>query len=297
MWKPLFQALKGLQRCLRHDPWPQGTYDLAEERSQTTRTKALRPKTLLGLGNDEQLSVVGCKCLWLSMKVEIWVGSDGVGASQVSLVVKNPPANAGDTREAGSVLGSERFPGRGHGNPLQYSCMEKLRDRRAWQALRLQRVRHDWSDLACRWWRAVNATALHVEDLDCFLTCNLRRGVRKVLLHGRGRLHAQADYVAMFLGGYSSSTMGSQRDGHDWDTLTFILVALKTNFQSRHDIKSRSCWLLQKEWEKHREWEKMQESLLMLWILQRPSGEEGESLTWEESEWSWLTISLHQHRN
>ena len=77
------------------------------------------------------------------MKVEIWVGSDGVGASQVSLVVKNPPANTGDTREAGSVLGSERFPGRGHGNPIQYSCMENLMDRRAWQALRLQRVRHD----------------------------------------------------------------------------------------------------------------------------------------------------------
>ena len=77
------------------------------------------------------------------------------------------------------------------------------------QSIRLQRVRRDWSDLACRWWRAVNATALHVEDLAHFLTCNLRWGVRKVLLYGRGRFHAQADYVAMFLGGYSSSFMGS----------------------------------------------------------------------------------------
>ena len=41
-----------------------------------------------------------------------------VRASQVALVVKNPPANAGD---AGSVPGSGRFPGGGNGNPLQYS--------------------------------------------------------------------------------------------------------------------------------------------------------------------------------
>ena len=68
------------------------------------------------------------------MKVELWVGPDGVGASQVSLVVKNPPANAGDTREAGLVLGLERSSGGGHGNPLQYFCLENLMDRRAWQA-------------------------------------------------------------------------------------------------------------------------------------------------------------------
>ena len=72
--------------------------------------------------------------MWLSMKVEIWVGPDGVGASQVSLVVKNPPANAGDTREAGSDLGLERSSEGGHGNLLQNSCLENLMDRRAWQA-------------------------------------------------------------------------------------------------------------------------------------------------------------------
>ena len=43
------------------------------------------------------------------------------GASQVVLVVKNPPANAGDARDTGSIPGSERFPERGNGNPLQYS--------------------------------------------------------------------------------------------------------------------------------------------------------------------------------
>ena len=47
----------------------------------------------------------------------------------VALVVKNPPANAGDIRELGSVSGLGRYPGGGHGNPLQYSCLENPMDR------------------------------------------------------------------------------------------------------------------------------------------------------------------------
>ena len=39
-------------------------------------------------------------------------------------VVKNPVANAGDPREAGSIPGSGRYPGEGNGNPLQYSCLK-----------------------------------------------------------------------------------------------------------------------------------------------------------------------------
>ena len=46
------------------------------------------------------------------------------GAFQVALVVKNLPANAGDSREAGSIPGLGRSPGVGNGNPLQYSCLE-----------------------------------------------------------------------------------------------------------------------------------------------------------------------------
>ena len=45
------------------------------------------------------------------------------GASQVVLVVKNPPTNAGDLRNMGLIPGSGRSPGGGHGNPLQYSCL------------------------------------------------------------------------------------------------------------------------------------------------------------------------------
>ena len=55
-------------------------------------------------------------------------------ASEVVLVVKNLPANAGDAREMGSIPGSRRSPGRGYGNPLQYSCLENPVDRVAWRA-------------------------------------------------------------------------------------------------------------------------------------------------------------------
>ena len=56
-------------------------------------------------------------------------------ASQVALVVKNPPANAGDVRDVSSIPGSGRSPGGGHGNPLQYSCLENPMDRGAWWAI------------------------------------------------------------------------------------------------------------------------------------------------------------------
>ena len=56
------------------------------------------------------------------------------GASQLVLVVKNPPANAGDVRDVGSILRSGKSPGGEHGNPLQYSCPENPMDRGTWWA-------------------------------------------------------------------------------------------------------------------------------------------------------------------
>ena len=50
------------------------------------------------------------------------------------LVVKNPPVNAGDVRDIGSIPGSERSLGGEHGNPLQYSCLENPMDRGVWWA-------------------------------------------------------------------------------------------------------------------------------------------------------------------
>ena len=54
--------------------------------------------------------------------------------SQVALVVKKPPANAGDTRDVGLIPGLGRSPGGGHGTPLQHSCLENPTDRGASQA-------------------------------------------------------------------------------------------------------------------------------------------------------------------
>ena len=49
-------------------------------------------------------------------------------------MVKNPPANAGDTRETGLIPGLGRSPGEGNGNPLEYSCQGNPMDREAWWA-------------------------------------------------------------------------------------------------------------------------------------------------------------------
>ena len=55
-------------------------------------------------------------------------------ATQVVPVVKNPPANAGDTRDVSWIPGLGRSPGVGNGIPLQYSCLDNSIDRGAWQA-------------------------------------------------------------------------------------------------------------------------------------------------------------------
>ena len=67
------------------------------------------------------------------------------GASQVALVVKNPPATARDVRDTGSISESGRLPGEEHGNPLGYSFLENPMERGAHglQSVGLQRVRHD----------------------------------------------------------------------------------------------------------------------------------------------------------
>ena len=51
------------------------------------------------------------------------------------LVVKDLPANAGDVRDAGLISGLGRPPRGGHGNPLQYSCLENPTDRGALWAM------------------------------------------------------------------------------------------------------------------------------------------------------------------
>ena len=67
-------------------------------------------------------------------------------ASQVVLAVKNFPANAGDLRDSGSIPGLGRSSGGGHGNPLQYSCLENPMDRGAWRAT-VHRMVKSWTQL------------------------------------------------------------------------------------------------------------------------------------------------------
>ena len=66
--------------------------------------------------------------------------------SQAALVVKDLPANAGDTRDMGSTPGLGRSPEGGHDNPLQYSCLENPMDRGAWRAT-VHRVTKNWTKL------------------------------------------------------------------------------------------------------------------------------------------------------
>ena len=56
-------------------------------------------------------------------------------ASQVVLVVKSSPANAGDARDVGLIPGLGRSPGERNGNPLQYSCLVNPMDRGVWRAI------------------------------------------------------------------------------------------------------------------------------------------------------------------
>ena len=69
---------------------------------------------------------------WQHLETSFGYHHRGCWASQVALVVKNLPANAGDTGYGGSIPELGRSPGRGHGNPLQYSYLENSMDRGAW---------------------------------------------------------------------------------------------------------------------------------------------------------------------
>ena len=66
-----------------------------------------------------------------------------IRAAQVVLEVKNQPANARRCKRPGFIPGSGSFPGGGHGNPLQYSCLENPMDREAWRVI-VHRVAKSW---------------------------------------------------------------------------------------------------------------------------------------------------------
>ena len=114
-------------------------------------------------------------------------------ASQVALVVKNLPANAGDIRDVGSIPGLGRSPGGGHVNPLQYSCLENPMDRGAWQAAvprvtksrrwlkQLSMCMHSWFTVLCLFLLYSKVTQLSI-CIDIFF---------HILFHYRSSQHIE----------------------------------------------------------------------------------------------------------
>ena len=92
---------------------------------------------------------MGRKQPFLMFKLEkrVWgVGPNPTWASQVALLVKNLPANAGYARDVGSIPGSGRCPGGRHGYAFQYPCLENSMNREAWQAA-VHGVTKSWTRL------------------------------------------------------------------------------------------------------------------------------------------------------
>ena len=98
-------------------------------------------------------------------------------ASQVRLVLKNTPANAGDIRDVGSVPGLGRSPGAGHGKPLLCSWLENLMDRGAWQATvyRVVKSRTWLKWLSTHVHRHIRAITLGVSFLSAAAAAKLRQ--------------------------------------------------------------------------------------------------------------------------
>ena len=84
-----------------------------------------------------------CVCVYIYIYTHIYIN---IWDSQVELVVKNLPANAGNLRDTGLIPGWGRSPGRGHGNLLQYSCLKYSMDSGAWQAT-VHKVAKSWTQL------------------------------------------------------------------------------------------------------------------------------------------------------
>ena len=114
-------------------------------------------------------------------------------ASQVLLVVRNPPASAGDVRDTGSIPGLGRFPAGGHGNPLQCSCLENPMDRGGcWAAVHT--VSKSWP-----WLKRLN---MHIKGR--------RRGMMiSMTILGNHQLHGNQSTLSIFIHNAGLLTFGT----------------------------------------------------------------------------------------
>ena len=85
-------------------------------------------------------------------------------------MVKNPPTSAGDVRDASSIPELRRSPGRGHGNPLQYSCLKNPKDRGPWWATVHGVEESDKSNLYPQF-----KSFYHTSDYDILFANNLEK--------------------------------------------------------------------------------------------------------------------------
>ena len=99
-------------------------------------------------------------------------------------MVKNPPANAGDL---GSIPGWGRFPGEGHGNPFQSSCLDNPTDRGAWGAT-VHRVAKSGTRLSDQCSQCQEVTCIHLLSLPC----NPEAGIITIRILGKALKQTQA---------------------------------------------------------------------------------------------------------
>ena len=130
--KPPFKIKNETNKPKKPCPW---TESLSNNFLLNNQAHENRPESLC------RNPLLFCVFLFLNGGLSWWLGG-----SQVALVLKNLTANAGDVRDVGSILGSGRSLGGGHGNPLQYSCLENPKDTEAWQAT-VHRVAKSWTRL------------------------------------------------------------------------------------------------------------------------------------------------------
>ena len=137
-------------------------------------------------------------------------------ASQVMLVVKNLPANAGDVGNAGLIPGSGRSPGGGHGSPLQYSCLENPMDRGGLQATVRSVAELDTSEATAHT-HGVCLIDGQAGDLGCFVFMLLHILMVSCLLHVLNTELCKKyfflpvsslGYTRSILGGYTESEFG-----------------------------------------------------------------------------------------
>ena len=121
-----WSVMPGPQHCLwalRDLKWDEWFFlgGLCFGPGEKTEKSAAFPSWQQDNGSNPRLGTIYCSLV-------IWPAFTG----HLALVVKNPPASAGDIRDMGSASGWGWSPGEGHGNPLQYSCLENPMDRGAW---------------------------------------------------------------------------------------------------------------------------------------------------------------------